>query len=46
MKGNAADPRDVDYLQDGEFVFYDEHAYYRNPIDGFVYKFNGAKLNP
>jgi len=46
MKGNAADPRDVDYLQDGEFVFYDEHAYYKNPIDGFVYKFNGAKLNP
>jgi len=46
MKGNAADPRDVDYLQDGEFVFYDEHAYYRNPIDGFVYKFNGAKINP
>jgi len=46
MKGNAPDPRDVDYLQDGEFVFYDEHAYYKNPIDGFLYKFNGAKLNP
>ena len=46
MKGNALDPKFHDYLQDGEFVFYDEHAYYRNPIDGFVYKFNGAKLHP
>jgi hypothetical protein len=46
MKGNAADPTLGDYLLDGEFVFYDEHAYYKNPIDGFLYKFNGAKVNP
>lgn len=46
MKGNAPDPLLGDYLLDGEFVFYDEHAYYKNPIDGFLYKFNGAKVNP
>jgi hypothetical protein len=46
MKGNAPDPTLSNYLLDGEFVFYDDHAYYKNPIDGFLYKFNGAKVNP
>lgn len=46
MKGNATDPTLSNYLLDGEFVFYDDHAYYKNPIDGFLYKFNGAKVNP
>jgi len=46
MKGNAPDPTLSNYLLDGEFVFYDKHAYYKNPIDGFLYKFNGAKVNP
>ena len=46
MKGNAPDPLLGDYLLPGEFVFYDEHAYYKNPIDGELYKFNGAKVNP
>ena len=47
MKGNAPDPETAgDYLLAGEFVFYDKHAYYKNPIDGFLYKFNGAKVNP
>jgi hypothetical protein len=47
MKGNAPDPETAgDYLLAGEFVFYDKHAYFKSPYDGFLYKFNGAKFNP
>jgi len=47
MKGNALNPETAgDYLLAGEFVFYDKHAYFKSPYDGFLYKFNGAKFNP
>jgi hypothetical protein len=47
MKGNAPNPETAgDYLLAGEFVFYDKHAYFKSPYDGFLYKFNGAKVNP
>jgi len=47
MKGNAPNPETAgDYLLAGEFVFYDKHAYFKSPYDGFLYKFNGAKFNP
>jgi hypothetical protein len=47
MKGNAPNPETAgDYLLAGEFVFYDKHAYFKSPYDGFLYKFNGAKINP